>query len=167
MQTIVPPMSLADPRDDQTEDRHAVALIALHDRTVDSVKGHVKMVEKAEPAFRDIAEQFRALHARHAGDLARLLADLGVEAESDGTIMGTVNQAVVTFRAFFDDIDEDVMDQVRSGEDWVLKAFDAAIEEQQSAERLGADQVGIRPVAKLREMRAELVTLLDETRDLG
>lgn len=167
MQTIVPPMSLADPHDDQTEDRHAEALIALHDRTVDSVKGHAKMVEKAEPAFRDIAERFRSLHARHADELARLLADLDVLSEGDGTIMGTVNQAVVTFRAFFDDIDEDVMDQVRSGEGWVLKAFDAAIEEQQSAERLGADQVGIRPVAKLREMRAELTTLLDETRDLG
>jgi hypothetical protein len=62
---------------------------------------------------------------------------------------------VVTFRAFFDDIDEDVMDQVRSGEDWVLKAFDAAI----------AEQTGVAP--KLQAMRAELAELLADTRNLG
>ncbi len=155
MQTTVPPIPVAEPRADAV-DQHE-ALTALYDRTVDSVQGYAKMVEKAEPSFRDTAERFRALHARHAGELARLLADAGIEAADDGTIMGTVNKAVVTFRAFFDDIDEDVMDQVRSGEDWVLKAFDDAI----------AEQDGAGSAARLREMQAELTNLLAETRHLG
>jgi uncharacterized protein (TIGR02284 family) len=157
MQTIIPPVSLGDPRDETAGIGNAKALIALYDRTVDSAKGYAKMVEKAEPSFRDTAERFRAVHARHADDLARLLADLNITAEGDGSIMGLVNQAVVTFRAFFDDIDEDVMDQVHSGEDWVLKAFDAAIAEQSAATT----------TAKLREMRAELTDILAETQRLG
>ncbi len=155
MQTTVPPLAPADPVQPVDGRDGATALVALYDRSVDAMKGHAKMVEKAEPAFRPTAERFHALHARHADTLARHLSDLGVGAEADGSVMGLVNQAVVTFRAFFDDIDEDVMDQVRSGEDWVLQAFDAAI----------AEQPGLAP--KLRAMRDELTDLLADTRDLG
>lgn len=133
----------------------ATALVALYDRSLDSVKGYSRMVAKAEPSFRDTANRFLALHAHHAEVLSRLLSDLGVKAEVGGGVMGLVNQAVVTFRAFFEDIDEDVMDQVRGGEDWVLKAFDAAIAEQTKAAPM------------LQAMRAELVALLADTRNLG
>ena len=157
MQTTVPPASQMHSLDGRDAQADAQALTLLHDRVVDSVKGYAKVVEKAEPAFRDTAERFRALHARHAEDLARLLGDLGIDSDSQGTMMGTVHQAVVTFRAFFDDIDEDVMDQMRSGEDWILKAFDDAIAEQEST--------AAEP--KLRAMQAELTDLLAETRHLG
>jgi hypothetical protein len=157
MQTMVPPFPLADPRDGHDERVTSEALMALYDRTVDSVKGFATMVDKAEPAFRDTAERFRALHARHADTLARLLADAGVETKAGGTVMGTFNQAVVTFRAFFDDLDEDVMDQVRSGEDWVLKAFDVAI----------LEQAGAGAADELRSMQAELAALVAETLHLG
>lgn len=156
MHAIFPPLPLMNPGDRQDRD-DAKALIALYDRTVDAVKGYDKMVEKADPAFRDTADRFRTLHARHAKDLQQLFSDLGIETDADGSLMGTVNQAVVTFRAFFDEIDEDVMDQVRSGEDWVLKAFEDAFAEQDTA------------VAgpKLRAMQAELIDLLVDTRHLG
>jgi Domain of unknown function (DUF2383) len=157
MQPAVPPFPLSDQIDEPTSAANPEALTALYDRTVDSMRGFAKMVEKAEPSFIDTAEKFRGLHARHAGELARMLAERGVEAGGDGSIMGTVNEAVVTFRAFFDDIDEDVMDQVRGGERWVLTAFDNAIAE---SEPVGS-------TAKLRQMRDELVALLEETQHLG
>jgi Domain of unknown function (DUF2383) len=158
MQTIITPLGgIADPLAETEAHRDGSALAALYDRTIDSVKGYTKMVEKAEPSFRDTAERFRALHAGQATAIARLLAESGVAVDAEGTVMGTVNKAVVTFRAFFDDIDEDVMDQVRSGEDWVLKSFDEAI----------AEQAGGGHSAALREMRAELTDLLADTRHLG
>ena len=132
------------------------SLANLFDRTVDSAKGFARMVENAEPAFRDTPERFRALHCRHSGMLARVLADHGIDAPGNGTIMGSVNAAVITFRAFFDEIDEDAMDQIRSGEEWVLKAFDEAINA----------QTDTAVAAHLREMRDELVALLADTRDL-
>ncbi len=149
------PLALADTVTSVAADEQAPALVALYDRSLDSVKGYAMMVENAEPSFRDTAERFRALHASHAEGLSRLLSDLGVEAKADGSVMGMVNHAVVAFRAFFDDIDEDVMDQVRSGEDWILKAFDAAIAEQAEA------------APALQAMRAELAALLADTRNLG
>lgn len=157
MQPIAPTALQSGTDDLHSDQRAPDALTALYDRSVDSATGYAKMVEKAEPDFRDIAERFRALHARHAESIARLLADLGVAPDKGGTLMGTVNQAVVAFRAFFDEIDEDVMDQVRSGEDWVQKAFDAAI----------AEQVAPGPATELRAMKAELTDLLAETRNLG
>ena len=131
------------------------ALVALHNRTVDALHGYAIMVEKAEPSFRATAEQFRALHARHADALARMLSEMGVEADPGGTFMATVNRTMVTVRAFFDAIDEDVMQQIRSGEDWVLAAFDDAIV------AVSSKLVDLVPTtAALRDMRDELATLL-------
>ena len=149
------PLALADTVAPVPKAEQAPALAAIYDRSVDSVKGFAKMVEKAQPSFRATAARFRALHASHVSRLAGLLADQGVAPDADGSILGTVNQAVVSFRAFFDEIDEDVMDQVRSGEAWILKAFDKAIAEQPKA------------AAPLQAMRAELTNLLAETQDLG
>lgn len=134
----------------------ADAVADLHTRTVDALAGFETMVEKAEPAFRDIVERFRDLHARHAGALKAILADLGIEVDDDGSFMGTVNEAVVSLRAFFDEIDEDSMDNIRSGEEHVLRAFDAAI----------AGGLSQPHETSISEMRAELRDLLDVTKDI-
>jgi hypothetical protein len=70
--------------------------------------------------------------------------------------MGTANAVVVSMRAFFDHIDAGVMDNIRSGEDHVLSAFDAAIEAVADAS-IASD---------LQEMRGEVTDLLHQTRDL-
>jgi hypothetical protein len=134
----------------------ADALATLHTRTVDALAGYEKMVEKAEPSFRPVAERFRTMHERHAGHIARMLAGYGVAADADGSFMGTVNKAVVTVRSWFDEIDEDVMDNVRSGEKSVLEAFDDAI----AAPLAPSDVTG------LRDLRDELALLLSDTAHL-
>ncbi|RYI34142.1 MAG: DUF2383 domain-containing protein [Acetobacteraceae bacterium] len=132
------------------------ALGTLHTRTVDALRGFAKMVEKAEPEFRPVAQKFHDLHAQHAGAIARILSARGQAVDADGSIMGTVNETVVGLRAFFDEIDEDVMDNVRSGEGHVLKAFDDALADTlQQDERLAVEA-----------MRGELTRLLDETSHL-
>lgn len=74
------------------------------------MKSYVKTVEKAAPSFSDTAEK---QHSRNASDPEPILADVGVAADRDATLMGTKNQAVITFRAPFNDIDETVKDQAR------------------------------------------------------
>jgi hypothetical protein len=106
------------------------ALIALHDQTRNAVRGFAVMVEKAEPSFQGTVQQFHALHQRHAEVLAQLLLSKGQDVDRDGTLMGTVNEVVVSVRAFFDEIDADTLHQIRQGQDQILKAFDAAIVEQ-------------------------------------
>lgn len=156
MDPYIPPTAAAAiPTADLRSDG-ADALITLHQRTVDVLTGYATMVEKAEPSFQSTAEAFRALHARHADRLARIIADMGHTPDVDGTLMGTVNKAVISLRAMFDEIDDDVMDSVRNGEKHVLEAFDDAI---------GAT-TDLALTRDLGDMRAEIVTLLDQTSHL-
>lgn len=152
MQTAKINQHATDENLDDTDD----SLIAVHNRSVDALAGFVTMVEKAQPSFRSIPEQFRALHARHAERTARILAGRGCAAEPNGTFMATVNVAVVSLRALFSTIDAGVMDNIRSGEKSVLVAFDDA---------LGAN-LDTTTKAALAEMRKDLTDLLDRTSHL-
>lgn len=130
------------------------ALIDLHTLSVDTRLGFEKMVEKAEPSFRPVSERFLALHIRHVARLDTMVREMGAVPDAAGSFMGTVNRAVVTLRAAFDAIDADVIAQIRTGEDSVLKAFDRAVAASLPQGHLQA----------LTQMRAELSGLLDETR---
>jgi hypothetical protein len=129
------------------------ALVALHRRTVDDIAGFAAMVDRAEPDFRAVAQRFHDLHRRHAAQLALMLRERGLEPDADGSFMATVNKVVVRVRSLLDDIDGDVMHQVRSGEEWTLDAFDRAIA------ALKDDPAE----ARLHEMRAELAEVLAKT----
>lgn len=132
------------------------SLATLHTRTVDARAGFATMVEKAEPHFRAIARRFHDLHDQHATQLAALLETHGRAPDRDGSFMSTVNTMVVSARALFDEIDEDVMDQVRDGERHVLTAMDDAY-----------SAIPSPTVSKAVErMERELTALLDETRHL-
>ncbi|WP_145108945.1 ferritin-like domain-containing protein [Cereibacter sediminicola] len=132
----------------------ADALESLHDRSVDVLAGFDTMVGKAEPHFRPLAMRFQDLHRRHSTELAGLLAAAGRTPGNEGTFMSTVNRAVVSLRSIFDDIDEDILAQVESGEQHVLDAFDEALAQPQAPDAR----------ARLSDMRQELVRLLDEAK---
>lgn len=132
------------------------ALATLHTRTVDALKGFVKMVENAEPDFRPVVQRFHDLHARHANEIGRILTARGKTVDADGSFMGTVNETVVGLRAFFDEIDEEVMSSVRSGEGHVLNAFDHVLKSPLEAQEH----------ADITKMRVELAQLVHETRNL-
>jgi hypothetical protein len=157
---MLPPQIAASMLDGSSNDPNAAAeagkdaLVTLHLRTVDALKGYVKMVEKAEPEFRPVAKVFHDLHERHAAALAGMLATMGVTVDADGSLMGTINETIVSMRAFFDEIDEDVLSSIRNGEDHVLDAFDEVLKAELSVE----------DAAAVSAMRDELVELLDDVR---
>lgn len=103
------------------------ALAELHTRLLDTIQGFEKVREKAEPEFRPIAIEFHALHLRQAESVARMLSAMGHDPETDGSIFGTVNSAVVTVRSWFDDVSTNIMDSLIQGEKHVLDAYGAAI----------------------------------------
>lgn len=141
-----PPITQATNADQRSID----ALTALHTRIVDSRTGFEKMLETAEPEFRPTVQRFHDLHTRHADLIAGMLATIGYMVDAEGSLMGSINRAVVAVRSFFDDVDADLMTAIRDGEDHVLSAFAEAI-----AHPLPQDDV-----VKLSEMRDELVALL-------
>ncbi len=136
---------------DMLDQDHLEALIDLHTRSIDTLRGFETMVEKAVPAFRTIAEKFRALHARHVTRLATMVREMGGRPDSDGSFMGTVNRTVVTLRATFDTIDHQVIHQIHSGEAHVLAAFDRAL----------GTRLPQRQIDALSWMRVELAGLLE------
>ena len=129
------------------------ALETLHLRSVDVLAGFETMVGRAAPDFRPVAERFRDLHREQADELAAMIARFGREPEVDGSLMSTVNRAVVSLRSMIDGIDGSILDQIQDGEQHVIDAFDDA---------LGAGQP-IDVTARLRSMRRELSLLLFET----
>jgi len=138
----------------------AAQLDALQDalsHTVDAHAGYETMTEKAEPEFRSVPLKFRELHHQHADRLAAAMVALGGDPDRDGGLMSTVNKAVVSVRAFFDEIDDDVMDNIRDGEEHVLESL-AKAEAALPAGRY-RDEVAT--------MRTELQALLEETARRG
>ncbi|MCE6960989.1 PA2169 family four-helix-bundle protein [Cereibacter sphaeroides] len=129
------------------------ALETLHLRSIDVLAGFETMVGRAELEFRPVAERFRDLHREQAEELAAMIARFGREPEVDGSLMSTVNRAVVSLRSMINGIDGSILDQIQDGEQHVIDAFDDA---------LGAGQP-IDVTARLRSMRRELSLLLFET----
>jgi uncharacterized protein (TIGR02284 family) len=148
----VPPGMLDPTQGDADIDAGREALVDLHTTTIDVLKGYEKMVETAEPHFRPTVQRFLDLHARHAEALERMLVAKGAEVDADGSLMGTINRVVVGMRAFFDEIDEDVLGNIKDGEDHVLNAFDDVLNSKQTPEDATA----------LSAMRDELVSLLQD-----
>lgn len=138
---------------DTSDDAYDAVETALT-RTSDARAGFETMVDKAEPSFRPVAQRFLDLHTRHAALLSALLSDAGRAPDTDGSLMGTVNRAVVATRAFFDRIDDDVVRQIVQGEQSVVSAYGEALDSD-----LPAAERDI-----LSGLLAELQTLVAETR---
>ena len=133
-------------------------LLTLQRRSADALAGFQKMVEKAEPEFRTVVERFRALHDRHNAALTAMLIRHGQEPDAEGSFMGSLNKAMVSLRALFDEIDGSSMDSIRKGEEPVLEAFEDA---------LAAPGLPPADALDLRELRDELTLLLLDTRQAG
>lgn len=112
------PAQPLDP-DDEPLERIAEA----HRRVVDVIEGFDKLVEKAEPSFRPVAEAFLTMHRRHDRELAAYLERAGREASEHGTFFGTVNRALIEARSWIENVDEGVMDRVKEGEKHVLEGY--------------------------------------------
>ncbi len=134
-------------------DRVPESFLDLHQAIIDTIAGFETVVEKADPEFRPTARQFLTLHRSHHARLHALLPDILDEGEG---VMGKINRAVVSMRSWFDEIDTDIMDQIRSGERSVEDAFAAAIRDAENSGDQSALQI----------MRGELADLLAETAHL-
>ena len=157
--TAIPPVAAGradSPRADSggsppRHEQEIEALVELHTRLLDTLDGYDKIIEKAEPEFQAVAEEFAALHRGQSRRIAAMLVELGQEPDGDGSVFGSVNRAMVEVRSWFDDIGHNVMDALRQGEKHVHDGFEAAIAASPSVERRG----------RLEIMRKELLGLME------
>lgn len=132
------------------QDDEIARLADLHTRLIDTLDGYDKAAEKAESEFLGVVEEFRALHQRHAQQVIAMLAALGHNPDPDGSVIGTVNRAVIEVRSWFSEIGHNIMDGIADGEKRVLEELDAAIAAATSIERR----------AELDQMRGDTITVL-------
>jgi hypothetical protein len=123
-------------------------------RTIDALAGYDKMLPEAEPEVAPILRKLRETHHTHSQHLSAMIVALGGTPDGNGSIMGRVNKTVVSARAFFDEIDDDALERVIEGEEYVTDAFDEAA---------GALPEG-RHRNEIVQLRAELEELLKEAR---
>ncbi|GAB5449438.1 DUF2383 domain-containing protein [Gymnodinialimonas sp.] len=123
-------------------------------RTVDALAGYEKMVAEAEPEVLAILQKLQATHKEHAAQLAAIIVAAGGTPDTDGSLMSTVNTAVVSLRAMFDEIDDDALEHAIDGEKYVVEAFEDAMKELPEGENRQA----------LADMLAQLEGVLAEAR---
>ena len=131
-------------------DAEYATLRDLHTRLVDTLAGYDKVVDKAEPEFLAVAHEFRSLHQAQSERVLSMLVGLGGDPGSEGSMLGTVNRAVVEVRSWFDDIGHNVISALVDGEKRLLEDFKAAKAASPSVERRGM----------LDQMCGETITLL-------
>lgn len=131
------------------------ALAALQDalsRSIDAQAAYDVMVDHAAPDCRPLAQKFRATHAEHAQRLGAMVTAYGGTPHTEAGLMATLNQALLSLRALFDEIGEDALDSVPEAEDRVIRSLDEAM----------TDVPEARDREELAQMRGELETLLAE-----
>ena len=119
-------MTLEDKNDQTSEILDSVG--DVHITLIDAVHGYDVMLEKAEPEIETVLQTTRQANARQAGELAKFLMAHGKHPSGDGSFMSAVHEGVVRTRAFFTDIDGDVLPAVADGERRIVSSYDDALE---------------------------------------
>ena len=157
MSTSYPTFPIPNPGDDPAAWKKREALQNLMTRLVDAREGLDAMLKRAEPEIEHILKKIREEHHEAIERVSAIMVSEGAEPDGGGSAMSTVNKAVATTRALFDDLDTDVLKQVADGEQNVLDAFSGAIEEHDDG----------RTREELVEMRQTLEALISEARQMA
>lgn len=126
-------------------------------RTLDALAGYDKMLPEAEPDVAPVLRKLRETHHSHASQLSAMISAMGGKPDTDGSIMSSVNKAVVSLRAMFDEIDDDALERAIEGEEYVTESFGEAmteVSEERHREGLSA-------------LRSELEDVLTEARAIA
>lgn len=142
---------------DHVGDDRRDSLQTLLTRLVDAREGLDTMIDRAESEVEPILRKIREDHHEASVQVSAMLMAAGGDPDADGSMMATVNKAVVSIRAIFDDIDGDALEPVVDGEQNVIDAFDDA----------AASYAAGHERDELIRMRERLAGLLDEARQIA
>ncbi|MGB3737733.1 MAG: PA2169 family four-helix-bundle protein [Pontixanthobacter sp.] len=108
---------------------HQKALKSLADTTFDSVKGYKMASEKANsPQLKQALAQCAQQREQTLGQLNAELTRQGVE-QVDGTVLGSAHQMFASVVGAFENGDENAVERVNEGEDYLAKKFQSALDD--------------------------------------
>ncbi|MBM2575200.1 DUF2383 domain-containing protein [Jannaschia sp. Os4] len=103
------------------------ALHQINSGIRDVLSGFETLLQKGAPEIMPVATKLKAMHERHAAEVAAKLAALGEDTD-DGSVRGTVNKIATTLRDWAGGLDRDALSFVRQGEEMLLGVYDAALD---------------------------------------
>jgi uncharacterized protein (TIGR02284 family) len=87
--------------------------------------------------MRSVFQDMIALHERSLAELRPELEARGQKPDDQGSFMTTVHETVISVRSAVTGLDENALGAFASGEERILKSYDAAIGESRADPRLG------------------------------
>lgn len=108
-------------------DRNPVqAASNLVDDLADIISGYETMIEKADADLQPHVQRLHAIHERHASELMEILATLGGQPDSPGSMMGAVHTTVASARDLLGALDKSALDSILDGEERILRSYKGA-----------------------------------------
>lgn len=100
----------------------------VHTRVLDVIRGYEELAERAEPDLKPLVERMLMLHRAHHDQLHILLESRGHPPDERGSFMSIIQENVMRVRSWFDDMDRDLIPQIKMGEEQLMELYDQAIE---------------------------------------
>ncbi|MDN3645684.1 PA2169 family four-helix-bundle protein [Pontixanthobacter aestiaquae] len=110
-------------------DAQKVALKSLADTTYDSVNGYRQAAENANtPRLKQTLAQCAEKRSQTLSSLNAELARHGCD-QADGTVAGSAHQIWADITGLFENGDENAVERVEEGEDYIAKKFEEVLEQ--------------------------------------
>ena len=130
------------------------ALEKLHTTLLDTRAGYEAAERDAKSeSLRALFKRMIELHERNHGEVHSALAVQGKEPDDSGSLMASVHKAAVGVRAAVTGIDRSALGPFISGEEQVVKAYDAALAEPNATK-----------TEMLRRQKADVVAMIEAMR---
>lgn len=104
-------------------------LKSLHTGAVDARHGYEEARHDAEPhGLIPLFQKMIDIHTRNASELAGALAEVGEQADEEGSFMSTIHRTIMSVRSLFGGLGKSVLPGLIDGEERNVSAFNEALD---------------------------------------
>lgn len=118
---------------DETEFDEKAAKV--HTRVLDVIQGYEELARRAESDLEPLARRMLALHKAHHEQLHVVLEARGHPPDDKGSFMGVMQRHGMRVRSWIDDMDRDLIPNIRMGEQQLIELYDEALAAAPAGER--------------------------------
>ena len=104
------------------------ALARVHTRVTDAIAGYEELGRRTAMPDAPLAAAMEDMHRRHRSGLEGMLASRGCEPSPDGSFLALVQEKIIRFRDWIDDLDDDIPARLRRTEERIVGLYDEAID---------------------------------------
>lgn len=106
------------------------ALARVHARVSNAIAGYDELERRSTGSTRmpGVAVAMKAMHLRHRKGVEGMLASRGCEPSPEGSFVALLQEGVIRFRDWIDDLDDDIPGRLLRTEERIVGLYDEAID---------------------------------------